>query len=188
MSMQFNWQVHYAVQVLRQGGVIAHPTEAVWGLACDPFSAAAVQRVLDLKGRPQEKGLILISANAQDFEKLLAPLSFEQRERFFSVQSRPTTWIVPDIEQQIPEWIRGKHAGVAIRVSQHPVVKALTNKFRGPIVSTSANPSGRLPAMSGADIRKYFMGRIDGIVNGPLGQAGKPSRIIDLESGRIIRD
>lgn len=188
MMSVFNWRVNYAAQVLRQGGVIAHPTEAVWGLACDPFSEAAVQRLLDLKGRPREKGLILISSDPAHFSRLLAPLTPELQARFGTQQTRPTTWIVPDLDQQIPQWLRGQHQGVAVRVSQHPVVHALTSRFRGPIVSTSANPAGRPPAMSLGDIRHYFSGRIDYIVNGRLGEASRPSRIIDLQSGRVLRD
>lgn len=183
-----NWRANYAVHVLRQEGVIAHPTEAVWGLACDPFSETAVQRLLDLKGRPREKGLILISSDPAHFAGLLAPLSLELQARFSARQPRPTTWIVPDLRQQIPQWLRGKHAGVAVRVSQHPVVHALTSRFRGPIVSTSANPAGRSPAMNLGDIRHYFSGRIDYVVNGSLGEANRPSRIIDLQSGQVLRD
>lgn len=182
------WRAQYAVHVLRQQGLIAHPTEAVWGLACDPFSEQAVQRLLDLKGRPKEKGLILISSNREHFSSLLAPLSPDLQQRFNEPQSRPTTWIVPDLQQQIPSWIRGQHQGVAIRVSQHPLVRLLTQAFQGPLISTSANPAGKSPAMSLMDIRKYFAGRIDYVVDGKLGGVDRPSRIIDLQSGQILRD
>jgi len=188
MVTVFNWRAHYAAHVLRQDGIIAHPTEAVWGLACDPFSEIAVQCLLDLKGRPREKGLILISSDPAHFAGLLAPLPSALQERFRAPQTRPTTWIVPDIRQQIPQWLRGQHQGVAVRVSQHPVVQAITTRFRGPIVSTSANPAGRPPAMTLADIRYYFSGRIDYIVDGRLGGANRPSQIIDLQSGQVLRD
>lgn len=183
-----NWRARYAAHVLRRQGVLAHPTEAVWGLACDPFSEQAVQRLLDLKGRPKEKGLILISSNIEHFASLLASLSPELQQRFSAPQTRPTTWIVPDPDHQIPAWIRGQHQGVAVRVSQHPVVHQLTKAFQGPIISTSANPAGKAPAMSLLDIRKYFAGRIDYVVDGKLGGADRPSRIIDLQSGKILRD
>ena len=182
------WRTQYAAHVLRRQGVIAHPTEAVWGLACDRFSEQAVQRLLDLKGRPKEKGLILISSEREHFSSLLAPLSSELQQRFTVPQSRPTTWIVPDLERQIPSWIRGQHQGVAIRVSQHPIVRLLTDAFHGPIISTSANPAGKAPAMSLMDIRNYFAGRLDYVVDGKLGGADRPSRIIDLQTGKILRD
>jgi L-threonylcarbamoyladenylate synthase len=188
MKAVFNWRAHYAVHVLRQHGVLAHPTEAVWGLACNPFSEEAVQRLLDLKGRPEEKGLILISSDPAHFAGLLKPLPTELQQRFHAQQERPTTWIVPDVQEQIPHWVRGKHQGVAVRVSQHPIVHALTSAFQCPIISTSANPAGKPPAMNLADISRYFRGQVDFIVNGRLGGASRPSRIIDLQSGQVLRD
>lgn len=188
MHKKFNWQAHFAVHVLRQGGVVAHPTEAVWGLACDPFSEQAVQRLLDLKGRPSEKGLILISSDIKHFAGLLAPLSEGLQTQFCVKQTRPTTWIIPDLLNQVPEWVRGQHQGVAVRISDHPVVHALTSGFRGPVVSTSANPAGKPPAMGVGDIRRYFTGQVDYTVNGRLGGEDKPSKIIDLQTGRVLRD
>ena len=182
------WRARYAVHVLRSKGVVAHPTEAVWGLACDPFSEQAVQGLLDLKGRPKEKGLILISASRDHFAALLAPLSSELQQRFNAPQSRPTTWIVPDLHQQVPFWVRGQHQGVAVRVSQHPMVQLLTDYFQGPLISTSANRAGKSPAMNLMDIRKNFAGRIDYVLDGQLGGQDRPSRIIDLQSGQILRD
>ncbi len=188
MYTKLRWQAHFASHILRQGGVIAHPTEAVWGLACDPFSESAVNALIALKGRSLEKGLILVSSNIKHFEALLEPLSEEMNKRFREVKSRPTTWIVPDVNQQIPKWIRGSHQGVAVRVSSHPVIKELSSFFDGPVISSSANPSGKKPAMTVQDIRQYFKGRLDYILPGKLGAAGRPSQIIDLASGAILRD
>lgn len=188
MYTKLRWQAHFASHVLRQGGVIAHPTEAVWGLACDPFSEASVDYLLTLKGRPVEKGLILVSANIDHFSSLLEPLSIEMAARFREPRSRPTTWIVPDDLQQIPAWIKGSHSGIAVRVSSHPVIQELSHYFGGPIISTSANPTGKKPAMSGRDIRRYFKGELDYILSGALGGALRPSQIIDLASGKILRD
>ena len=188
MYTKLRWQAHFASHILRQGGVIAHPTEAVWGLACDPFSEAAVNALLALQGRPLEKGLILVSSNIEHFACLLKPLNSELNLRFRETKSRPTTWIVPDVNQQIPTWIRGSHKGVAVRVSTHPVIKELSSFFGGPIISSSANPSGKPPAMNVQDIRQYFRGRLDYILPGKLGKAERPSQIIDLASGAILRD
>lgn len=188
MGSTFHWRAHYAAQVLRNQGVIAHPTEAVWGLACDPFSEAAVNQLLHLKGRPVDKGLILISGNVRHFDALLAPLSQDLQARIMSPMSRPTTWIVPDAEKQIPSWIRGEHDSVAIRISQHPLVGLLSHYFRGALVSTSANPSGSKPAMSVNDIRRYFSAELGCIVPGLLGGATRPSQIIDLVSGKVLRE
>lgn len=188
MYSKLKWQAQFAVHVLRQGGVIAHPTEAVWGLACDPFSEEAVDYLLALKGRPVEKGLILVSSDATHFSELLSPLSAELKARFLKQQSRPTTWIVPDVNNQVPAWIKGEHSGVAVRLSSHPVIKTLSHAFGGAIISTSANPAGKVPAMSVRDIRHYFKAKLDYVVTGLLGGELRPSQIIDLESGHILRE
>ena len=188
MHTKLRWQAHFASHILRQGGVIAHPTEAVWGLACDPFSEKAVDYLLALKGRPVEKGLILVSSSIEHFSSLLAPLSPDINARFYELRSRPTTWIVPDALQKIPSWIKGSHSGVAVRVSSHPLIKELTDFFGGPVISSSANPAGKKPAMSVRDIRHYFKGGLDYVLPGMLGGAARPSQIIDLTTGNILRD
>ena len=188
MYSKLKWQASFAAHVMRQGGVVAHPTEAVWGLACDPFSETAVDYLLSIKGRPVEKGLILVSSDPSHFTELLSPLSSELRDRFLQKQSRPTTWIVPDINNQMPDWLKGKHSGLAVRVSTHPVIQEISHRFGGAIVSTSANPAGKTPAMSVREIRHYFKANLAYVVPGFLGGALRPSQIIDLESGRVIRE
>ena len=188
MYTKLRWQAQFSAHVLRQGGVIAHPTEAVWGLACDPFSEVSVDYLLALKGRPVEKGLILVSSNISHFSSLLKPLNSDMTSRFCEPQARPTTWIVPDPLQITPAWIRGAHSGVAVRVSTHPVIKELSRFFGGPIISTSANPTGKKPAMSVREIRQYFKGDMDYILPGSLGGSLRPSQIIDLATGNILRD
>ena len=188
MHTKLHWQAQFASHVLRQGGVIAHPTEAVWGLACDPFSEDAVDYLLALKGRPLEKGLILVSSNVDHLADLLRPLDSDMKARFMAPQPRPTTWIVPDELNLLPSWIKGKHSGVAVRVSKHPLIQELSRFFGEPIISTSANPSGKPPAMNGRNIRQYFKNQLDYILPGALGGATRPSQIIDLVTGNVLRD
>jgi len=182
-----DWRAAFAARVMERGGVIAYPTEAVWGLGCDPFQPQAVERLLDLKQRPVEKGLILISGQIEDFDPLLSPLGDEMRQRFFEPQSRPTTWLVPDIEDRVPDWIKGEHKSVALRVVTHPVCVALTKHFGGPIVSTSANPAGKPSACTYYDVQHYFFDSIDYSVQAPVGGSTTVSQIKDLASGRTLR-
>ena len=100
---QYAWKIRFAAHGIRQGGGIAHPTEAVWGLACDPFNPQAIATILSLKNRPLSKGLILISGVSEHFEPLLQPLPPELRNRFYAHQQHPTTWLVPDIENKVPK-------------------------------------------------------------------------------------
>ncbi|MCP5169484.1 MAG: Sua5/YciO/YrdC/YwlC family protein [Hahellaceae bacterium] len=181
------WHINQAVRALHAEGVIAYPTEAVWGVGCDPFSESAFKRLLQLKQRPSDKGVILIGGCADHFSFLLDPLDDQAKSKILTATQTPTTWLVPDPEHRVPEWIRGKYTQVAIRVSDHLLVRSLCDKFGGPIVSTSANPAGKPPARSALRIRQYFSNELDYILPGALGGHARPSRIIDLQTGRILR-
>lgn len=179
--------VRQACASLQAGGVIAYPTEAVWGLGCDPFNEKAVRRILDLKRRPVDKGLILVAADMQQLGELLAPLTDQQRQTLAESWPGPVTWLIPDEHALYPAWIRGQHASVAIRVSAHPVVQALCVAFGGPLVSTSANAAGEAEIKSRSRIEQQFGSSIDCIVDGELGAETRPSQIRDLESGSVLR-
>lgn len=181
-----SWKIRQACHVLEAGGVIAYPTEAVYGLGCDPLNAAAVYRILSIKQRPVHKGLILVAANLQQLKPYIQPLTDEQSMRIQQSWPGPTSWIVP-VNPEVPIWIRGTHSSLAVRVSAHPVVHALCEAIGGPIISTSANRSGLAPARSTLQIRQSLFIQPDFILNAPLGGADKPSEIRDLISGNIIR-
>ena len=174
-----------AADVLRSGGIVAHATEAVWGLACDPFDADTVSRLLDLKGRSIRKGLILIGADESDFAPELAALGELDAARVRRSWPGPETWLVPN--RQFPSWITGGRASVAARVPAHVQARSLCAIFGGAIVSTSANPSGRPPARTELAVRRYFAGGIDHVLHGELAGAAAPSRIRDAVSGARFR-
>jgi L-threonylcarbamoyladenylate synthase len=171
---------------LNAGGTIAYPTEGVWGLGCDPHNKAAVMRILQIKGREVEKGLILVASNLQQIHELISPLPQAARTLLKQSCPGPDTWLIPDPNQVIPSWIKGSFSTVAVRVSQHPLVKALCDEC-GLLVSTSANPAGSDPAMSQAQVEAYFGAEDIRIVPGDLGGQDGPSRIIDLQSQQVLR-
>jgi L-threonylcarbamoyladenylate synthase len=179
------WRVQQAAQVVRQGGVIAYPTEAVWGLGCDPWNMEAVYRLLALKARPVDKGLILVAADIAQFNFLLADLPRSWRAQLQLSWPGPNTWLVPH-QGRLPERITGRHDSVALRVSDHPLVRALC-ALTGPLVSTSANPAGRPAARSRLRVEQYFPGQLDAVLGGALGGRKNPSLIRDLRTGRVIR-
>jgi L-threonylcarbamoyladenylate synthase len=180
-------QLLLAVQTMRSGGVIAYPTEAVWGLGCDPWNIDAVDRILDLKQRPMEKGLIVVAGSVEQVRFLLDPLPEAQQQKALSYWPGPYTCLLPDLLHQIPQQVRGRHASIAVRVSDHPLVQALCNAAGSPLVSTSANPAGRQPARYSWQVRRYFnSGRVR-IVPGQLGGYRQPSKIIDIVSGQQLR-
>lgn len=174
-----------AVQSLRAGEVIAYPTEAVWGLGCDPFDEQAVRRVLALKQRSEAKGLILIAADVAQVLPWLAALTPAQRDAALATWPGPYTWIVP--APDAPAWLRGEHASLAVRVSAHPGVQALCRAWGGPLVSTSANRSGEPPARDAAELRQQFGDGLGFILPGALGGDPNPSEIRDAMTGAVLR-
>lgn len=186
MQQARDFRLQQGLQCILGGGVIAYPTEAVWGLGCDPWNEAAVLRLLALKARPVEKGLILVAATINQLDWLLRGLPAPDLARLEASWPGPVTWLVPH-HGRVPRWICGEHDTVAIRVSAHPTVQALCNGFSGALVSTSANVAGTQPARHLFQVVKHFGLRLDGVVPGALGDSANPSLIRDLASGRIIR-
>jgi L-threonylcarbamoyladenylate synthase len=176
-----------ALETLHAGGIIAYPTEAVWGLGCDPFDPLAVEKILRLKQRPVEKGLIVVAGDISQVAELVAPLSAGEKQQLLDSWPGPTTWLLPDPEQIFPGWIRGTFSSVAVRVSAHPQVRQLCLAYGGPLVSTSANPATMAPARSQLGVIRWFGRQVDYVLPGRLGTNAKPSVIRDLRSGSIIR-
>lgn len=166
--------------------MIACATEAVWGLSCDPDNPEAVARLLALKQRPVEKGLILVAADSAQIAGLLAPLTDAQRARLSLSWPGHTTWLIPH-HDRVPAWIHGGQPSVAVRVTAHPGMAALARAWGGPLVSTSANPAGAQPAVRAFQVQRYFRGRLDYILPGAVGGARRPSVIRDIETDRVLR-
>jgi L-threonylcarbamoyladenylate synthase len=172
--------------LIREGGVVAYPTEAVWGLGCDPLAAAAVLRILELKDRPMSMGLVLIAADASQLEPWIEPLEPEVEARLAASWPGPVSWVVP-AQPWVPEWLHGGRGTLAVRVTAHAQSAALCRAADMAIVSTSANRSGRPPARTAAQVRRWFGRGIDLILGGATGGRVRPSEIRDALTGRAVR-
>lgn len=177
-----------AAALLRDGGVLAYPTEAVFGLGCDPHHQAAFAKIFALKQRPATQGVLLIAAEFAQVERYI---DFAQVPDAVLGQVRaswpgPHTWIFPR-SAAVPEWVAGAHPGIALRVSAHGPAAALCRAFGGALVSTSANPHGEAPAKSAQAVRDYFGEALDGLLDAPLGTQDRPTTIRDALTGAIIR-
>lgn len=173
-----------AADVLLEGGVIAYPTEGVFGLGCLPDDASAVRRILRIKHRDPAMGLILIASTRQQLEgwiRLPDAVSIPDPD-----PAQPVTWIVPPGPLAGP-LIRGKHAGLAVRLTSNPIAAAICDAVDSPIVSTSANVSGKPTARNRYVLRRQFAGRVDFIVPGDCGPASGPSEIRDILTGNVLR-
>ena len=178
-------QLHQAAAIIRQGGVIACSTETVLGLSCDPHNRTAVDRVLWLKRRGVEKGLIVLAAELDVLKRFSQPLSASQTAKISSTTAEnPTTWLLP-ARHSVPNWITGGHDRIAIRLTRHPTTKELCKSNRA-IISTSANFSGYPVAMTRKQLRSWFGPYLDYIIMGAAG-TGVPSEIRDLVSGEVLR-
>jgi len=178
-------QLEQAAALIQAGGLIAYPTEAVFGLGCDPRNSAAVTRLLKLKQRSAEKGLILIAADFQQLKAYLKPLDNDVKQRIQASWPGPNTWLLP-AAPTTPKWLTGQHDTLAVRVTAHPVAAALCKKV-GAIVSSSANPSGAAEARSAAEVRGYFNQQIDLIIDAEVGGEKQSSSIRDGLTGAILR-
>ncbi|MDN3452837.1 MULTISPECIES: Sua5/YciO/YrdC/YwlC family protein [unclassified Psychrobacter] len=198
-----------AAQSLKEGQLLAYPTESVWGIGCDPYDKAAVQRILDIKQRPQAKGMIVITDSVERLAPLLSSLTDEQRDPILKSWQTDSghnnddglhykqahTWLLPipqALATAIPTWITGQHQTIAVRVIAHPIIRQLCqqmvseqNPF-GLLVSTSCNPSTQSPAKTFDDAYAYFGEHISYLQADTLGYT-LPSQIRDATTGLIIR-
>lgn len=175
-----------AGRVLRAGGVVVYPTEAVWGVGCDPQNRRAVDRLLAMKQRHWSKGLILIGATVEDIEPYIDVPSRMAWRRATATWPGASTWVFPATDH-CPLWISGDRDSVAVRVTAHPVAAALCDAFGGAIVSTSANRAGDPPALSAAQARIALRNRFDFLMPGALGGLDRPTIIRDAANGHILR-
>jgi len=155
-------------------------------LGCDPLNEAAVSRVLALKSRPENKGLILIAADIKQLAAYTAGLEKKKLKLIIESQGKGMTWLIPNLGVA-PDWITGGQATLAVRVSNHPSVVGICEAYGGAMVSTSANPGGRPAATNLITVHRYFPNLIDVIVPGTTAGQNGPTEIRELETGRIIR-
>lgn len=180
------WHIKQAARVADEGGIIAYPTEAVFGLGCNPLDAAAVLRLLLLKHRGIEHGLILVAADRDQLEDYIDFPGGKSGKAIDASWPGPVTWLVP-ARPWVPYWLTGDHDTLAVRVSDHSTVQSLCREFAGPLVSTSANVHGHRPARNALQVRRAFGARIDYLVSGETGKLEKPTEIRDALSGKIVR-
>lgn len=177
--------VETAARIILSGGVIAYPTEGVYGLGCLPDNAAAVERIIAIKQRRSDAGLILIAGNLAQLEPWIAPTAAEQ-ERLSQHFDWPVTWVVT-ADPHTPGWLTGGRGTIAVRISNHPLVRQLCAATGSALVSTSANRSGRPAARSALQARRYLGAQLDRVLVGPLGTAVGPSEIRVALSDQVLR-
>lgn len=172
--------------MLRDGGVLAYPTEGVFGIGCLPFEAGAVDRILAIKARSWRKGLLMIAGELEQIERLIVLPQSGLRQEILASWPGPVTWVL-EARPPIPKWISGGTDTVAVRLTGHPVARALCVRAGSPLVSTSANRAGHPPLTRAIQVRRALGSGFDYLVPGALGNALGPSIIRDGRSGRTLR-
>ncbi|MDP2574968.1 L-threonylcarbamoyladenylate synthase [Vibrio penaeicida] len=176
------------VQALHDGEVIAYPTEGVFGVGCDPDNADAIQKLLELKKRPVEKGLILIAANFEQLKPYIdeSQLTDEARQAVFDTWPGPVTWVMP-AKPGLSNLLSGQFDSIAVRVTDHPLVQKLCESFGKPLTSTSANLTGEPPCMTFQEVHAQLGEYLVAILEGETGGRDKPSEIRDALTSTILR-
>jgi L-threonylcarbamoyladenylate synthase len=175
-----------AARTLCAGGVIAYPTEAVFGLGCLPRCRSAVMRLLAVKRRSWRKGLILIAADVAQLEPYVVLPPEPQRRAVLASWPGPHTWIL-EARRATPRWVTGGRRAVAVRVTAHPCARELCRRVGDALVSTSANVSRRPPHRRVLTLRRDLGRAVDYVLAGELGGAERPTPIRDGRTGRVLR-
>jgi L-threonylcarbamoyladenylate synthase len=179
-----------ALITLRTQGVIAYPTESVFGLGCDPDDDGAIQKILDLKMRPAHKGLILIASSIEQLQNYadFSMLSHKQIDNIKATWPGPFTWVVP-AQKSLSKLISGDFDSVAVRVSAHPIVQQLCNEFAKPIISTSANLSGLEACVDAVAVKTMFTDNplLENIIEADVSGLDNPSQIHHALTGKRLR-
>lgn len=171
--------------LLKRGGLIAYPTESCYGLGCDPGNRTAVKNLLKLKGRPQNKGLILIASAFRQLKPYVACLNHDQYQEISATWPGPHTWVLP-VSPACPHWLTGNRRSIAVRVTAHAGAARLCRGVGMALVSTSANLSGAKAVKTYRECVRLFGDRVT-VIPGRVGRRRRPSTIHDLASGTILR-
>ncbi len=182
--MASDFSIRHAVHIIRNGGIIAYPTDTIYGLGCDPYNACAIDNLNTLKQRPLNKQFILLAAHIDQIKPLIT--ISEEQEKLIAQRAEPTSWVV-NANPHAPAWLTDKQNTLTIRISNNEIVKKLCNALGHAIISTSANPSGKIPASNSLELHKYFHNTVNKILASHQKLTARPSTIIRLCDKRIIR-
>ncbi len=179
------WALNRFLHAASQGAVFGYPTDTVWGFGCDPLNASSVDRILQIKNRSPDKGLILLSSRIE-FCAAYIDVDANPLKSMNTRNQDPITWLM-QASRFCPPWIRGNFTTVAIRITDHPLLRIICDRLKTPIVSTSANRSGKATVRNSLQMRKQFGDELDFIVTGFATGGRRPSAIKSLATGTGLR-
>ena len=172
-----------ATQIIRAGGIVAHATEGVWGLACRPDLDSAIEKILKIKGRDDGKGFLLLGSNVEHFTNHISQLEPALEKKVIESWPGHITWVLPNAG--FSKLVTGGRATVACRVPDHNQARELCGNYGGPIISTSLNRSGQAPILSYEKATAEFSDEVDFILPGQISGYDGPSAIFGLDGVRL---
>lgn len=182
--------IERAARILLAGGVIAYPTEAVFGLGCLPQHRGAVERLLAIKRRSWRKGLLLIGADLSQLTRYVLLPEEPRRGEILASWPGAVTWVL-NARPGVSRWVSGVGSGtvatVAVRLTDHPLARALCERLGHALISTSANLSGRPPLKRALQVRRELGRTVDYVLPGQVGGLARPTAIKDGRTGRVLR-
>ncbi|VAW50931.1 Hypothetical YciO protein, TsaC/YrdC paralog [hydrothermal vent metagenome] len=182
--MASDFSIRHAAHIIKIGGIIAYPTDTIYGLGCDPYNACAIDNLNAIKQRPTNKSFILLAGSIQQIEPLL--VINKQQKNLIEKTLEPTSWVI-EANQYAPSWLTDKKNTLTIRLSKNKTVQKLCAALNRAIISTSANPATKTPAKNSLELHQYFHCNIDKILATQKKLTAKPSKIIRLCDNYIIR-
>ena len=177
--------INQAADIIKNGGLIAYPTETVYGLGADPYNSEAIQKIFTAKGRAEDKGIILLIRGADDLSRLICNISPTAQILIEAFWPGPLT-LVFRANRDLPPALLGGRGTVALRHSSSPIATQLLTAFSGPLTSTSANRSTEPPARSACEVENALGDHLDLILDGGPSASAIPSTLVDVSSDRAI--
>lgn len=175
-----------ALEVLKKGGVILYPTDTVWGIGCDATNADAVKRIYEIKQREEQKAMLVLLENPSRLESYVSEIP-DMAWDLIELSNKPLTIIYPEAKNIAPNLV-GEDRSIGIRITKEKFTQALCQRFRKPIVSTSANISGEQAAAVFSEISEDIKLAVDYIVKYRQDDSNRPqaSSIIKLEKDNVV--
>ena len=176
-------QIQTAVDLLRRGGVVAIPTDTLYGLAADPLDEGAVRRIFRLKGRPAGNPIPLLLSDPEDLHRWAVRIPESARRLTDRLWPGPLTLVLRRSEE-VPDVVTGGGNTVGLRVPDHTVPRSISRLLGAPLTGTSANRTGSPGLSTPHAVRCELSGEVDFVVDGVSGQDGRPSTVVDLSGDR----
>jgi len=188
-SEELKGQIEKGIATLKRGGVIAFPTDTVYGLGASIYNESAARRIFNIKGRNHDTALPVLVADVAQMKQVstkLSNLACRLGERFLP----GALTLVLQKSEKVPDIVTGGGKTVAVRIPDHPVPIALIKGLGEPIIGTSANKSGEKSGTNAPEVKKSLGGSVDYIIDGGESPGAKESTIVDFsgDKPKLIRE